>query len=135
VRLAAGNENERRHLLPLLDALQRRGIVPGELWADRGYHSAQLESELRQRGIEPRISQPRQKGEPIPAGSSVRQVWRGKKKVLKTRDPQARQRWPIERTNAWLRSKRRINTRRDRKPETYQAFLQLGMILILARAF
>ena len=135
VRLAAGNENERRHLLPLLDALAGRGIRPGELWADRGYHSAQLERELRSRGIEPRISRPRTAGQPIPAGTPVRLVWRGKKRRLRTADPLARQRWPIERTNAWLRNRRRIATRRDRKPENYEAFLQLAMILILARSF
>ena len=135
VRLAAGNENERRHLLPLLDELLARGIQPQQLWADRGYHSAQLEQALRERGIEPRISQPRKRGQPIPAGTPTRQVWRGKKKTLKTGDPLARYRWPIERTNAWLRALRRINTRRDRKPDNYLAFLQLGMILILVRAF
>ena len=135
MRLAAGNENERRHLLPLVDALAERGIQPRELWADRGYHSAALEQALRERGIEPRISQPRRKGDPIPAGTPVRQVWRGKKRVLKTRDPQAHQRWPIERTNASMHNRRRINIRRDRNPEIYEAFLQLAMILILTRAF
>jgi Transposase DDE domain len=135
VRLAAGNENERRHLLPLVDALAARGIRPRELWADRGYHSAQLERELRQRGIEPRISRPRRAGQPIPAGTPVREVWRGKKRRLKTPDPQARHRWPIERTNAWMRNRRRVATRRDRKPETYEAFLQLTIILILSRSF
>jgi transposase InsO family protein len=84
--VAAGNENERRHLLPLVDELLARGIQPGQLWADRGYHSAQLEQQLRERGIEPRISQPRKPGQPIPNGTPVREVWRGKKKVLKTGD-------------------------------------------------
>src|SRR3954453_11314902 len=50
-------------------------------------------------------------------------------------DPQARQRWPVERTNAWLKAKRRIATRRDRKADNYLAFLQLGMLLILAGHF
>ena len=118
-----------------MDALAERGIQPHELWADRGYHSAALEQALRQRGIEPRISQPRRKGDPIPAGTPVRQVWRGKKRVLKTADAQAHQRWPIERTNAWLRNRRRINIRRDRNPQIYEAFLQLAIILILTRAF
>ena len=135
VRLAAGNENEQRHLLPLLDALAARGIRPRELWADRGYASAALEQALRERQIEPRISKPRRPGEPIPTGTPVQEVWRGKKRRLKTRDPQARHRWPVERTNAWLKAKRRIATRRDRKPDNYLAFLQLGMILILTRSF
>jgi transposase len=135
VRLAAGNENERRHLLPLLDALAAAGLRPHELWADRGYASAALEQALRERQIAPRISQPRRAGAPIPAGTPTRAVWRGKKRQLRTADPQARHRWPIERTNAWLKAKRRIATRRDRKATNYLAFLQLGMILILAKAF
>jgi len=135
VRLAPGNENEQRHLLPLVDALAERGIRPGELWADRGYASAALEQALREREIEPRISKPRRAGEPIPPGTPTRSVWRGKKRRLKTRDPQARHRWPVERTNAWLKAKRRIATRRDRKPDNYLAFLHLGMILILVKSF
>jgi transposase len=135
VRLAAGNENEQRHLLPLVDELLAHGIKPDELWADRGYHSSALEQALRARSIEPKISRPRRPGEPIPPGTPTREVWRGKKRRRTTRDPQARQRWPIERTNAWLKAKRRIATRRDRKPENYLAFVQLAMILILIRSF
>ena len=133
VRLAAGNENERRHLLPLLDALARRGIQPGELWADRGYDSKQLEHALRARQIEPRISKRRRAGDPLPPGPPGREVWRGRKRQPKTPDPLTRQRWPVERTNAWLKAKRRIATRRDRKADNYLAFLHLGMILILTR--
>lgn len=135
VRLAAGNENERRHLLPLVDALAARGIQPGELWADRGYASQALEQALHERGIEPRISKRRSRGEPIPAGTPTREVWRGRQKRLRTPDPLARHRWPVERTNAWLKAKRRIATRRDRKADNYLAFLHLGMLLILARSF
>jgi transposase len=135
VLLAAGNENERRHLLPLVDQLLARGIKPDELWADRGYHSSALEQALRDRGIEPKISRPRRAGEPIPPATPTKVVWRGKKKRVKTPDPLAPKRWPIERTNAWLKARRRIATRRDRKPENYLAFLQLAMILILIRSF
>ncbi len=135
MRLAAGNENEQRHLLPLLDALAGRGIQPAELWADRGYSSRTLEQALRERQIEPRISQPRRRGQPIAAGTPTHTVWRGKKRRLKTRDPQARYRRPVERTNAWLKAKRRIATRRDRKADNYLAFLHLGMIVILTRSF
>jgi transposase len=133
--LAAGNENEQRHLLPLVDELRARGIQPRELWADRGYAASRLEQALRERRIEPRISKPRRRGQPIPAEEIVGEVWRGKKRRIKTRDPQARHRWPVERTNAWLKARRRIATRRDRKPENYLAFLQLAMILILVRSF
>ena len=133
--LAAGNENEQRFLLPLVDRLIARGLWPDEVWADRGYDSPRLEQALRERGIEPKISKKRRPGEPIPAGTPTREVWRGKKRRLKSPDPHARHRWPIERCIAWLKQLRRIATRRDRKPENYLAFLQLGMILILARSF
>jgi transposase len=109
--------------------------VPKECWADRGYASNALEQEIRERGIQPCISQPRRRGQPIPEGTKTREVWRGKKRQLKTSDPQARHRWPIERTNSWLKAKRRIATRRDCKADNYLAFLHLGMILILARSF
>jgi hypothetical protein len=85
--------------------------------------------------IEPRISKRRRAGDPIPAGQVSREVWRGKKRRLATRDPQGRHRWQIERTNAWLKAKRRIATRRDVKDENYLAFLRLGMIHVLATSF
>jgi transposase len=135
VSLSAGNENEQRHLLPLVDQLLARGICPAELWADRGYAAKAIDEALRERQIEPRISKPRRAGEPIPAGTATVEVWRGKQRRTKTRDPQARHRWPVERTNAWLKARRRIATRRDVKPDNYLAFLHLGMILILARSF
>ena len=117
----------------MIDALLERDLRPGEVWADRGYDSSQLEQALRERAIEPRISKRRRPNQAIPSNSLTREVWRGKHRRLKTRDPQARHRWPIERTNAWLKAKRRIATRRDRKADNYLAFLHLGMILILTK--
>jgi transposase len=135
ILLSAGNENEQHYLLPLLDKLRQRKIRPRQLHADRGYYSQRHEQALAERGIDCRISRPRRKGEPIPAGSQTREVWRGKKRRVKTTDPSAPERWQIERTNAWLKALRRIATRRDRKPDNYTAFLHLGMIVILLRAF
>jgi transposase len=134
-RVAAGNENEQRHLLPLLDQLAQRDHTPAELWADRGYHAQQLLEQLKERGIEPHISKPRRGSDPIPPGTPTRTIYRGRQKRIKTSDPLARHRWPVERTNAWLHNFRRIATRRDRKASTYLAFVQLGMIVILTRAF
>ena len=135
IRLSGGNENERAHLIPLIEALSQRGIVPDEVWADRGYASKQLSLELLERGIAPRISQPRRPGDPIPPGTPTREVWRGKKRITKTTDPLARHRWPVERTNSWLKAKRRIGTRYDVKDHNYLAFLHLGMLQILTTSF
>jgi len=52
-RLSAGNENERRHVIPLLDSLAARGIHPGQLWADRGYDSRELERQLEEGASSP----------------------------------------------------------------------------------
>ncbi len=135
ILLSAGNDNEQRYLIPLLDELAKHGIVPDELWADRGYASQRHEAELAARGIRSQISQPRRPGEPIPEGTPTRVVYRGKKRVVKSADPKARHRWPVERCIAWLKSLRRIATRRDRKASNYLAFLRLGMIIVLLRAF
>lgn len=135
MRLSAGNQSERHYLLPLVDGLLERGITPAELWADRGYDSGELERELRARGLEPHISKRRRPGQPVEPGNLIGEVWRGRRRSAKTRDPQAPQRWPVERTNAWLKARRRVATRRDRKPDNYLAFIQLAMALILIRSF
>lgn len=121
--------------MPLVDRLARQGIHPDEVWADRGYDSTENRQGLLDREIDPQISQRRRPGQPIPPGSPTREVWRGRKRYLKTPDPNGRHRWPVERTNAWLKSRRRIATRHDRKDDNYLAFLRLAMILILARSF
>ena len=135
MRLSAGNQSERHYLLPLVDGLLERGITPAELWADRGYDSGELERELRARGLEPQISKRRRPGQPVEPGNLIGEVWRGRRRSAKTRDPHAPQRWPVERTNAWLKARRRVATRRDRKPDNYLAFVQLAMALILIRSF
>ena len=135
IRLAAGNENERRHLLPLIDALESRGIRPRELWADRGYDSRPLREALRERRITPHISERRRSRDPIPPEVQGRMIRRGGRRTQRALDPQARHRWPVERTNSWLKSCRRVAVRRDRKASNYLAFLHLAMILILVRSF
>lgn len=133
--LSAGNEHEGRFLVGLIDTLATRGVYPAEVWADRGYDSEALRSALRERAIEPCISRRRARGRPIAPEAPQREVWRGRKRHVKVPDEKARERWPVERTNAWLKAKRRIATRRDRQADNYLAFLHLGMIVILARAF
>jgi hypothetical protein len=48
----------------------------------------------------------------------------------KQRDHLGRHRWPIERTNAWLASYRRLLIRRDRRADIHQAFYTLACCLI-----
>jgi len=134
VRLGPGNENERAHLLPLVDALTEAGYRPGEVWADRGYCSDPLRAELTARNITPQISRRRRPGDPLGPGQTSRPGTRGRKRVTRTNDPQARHRWVVERTNAWLRRFRRLTIRTEPNSKVYLAYLTIALILILGRA-
>jgi len=134
IRLGPGNENERAHLLPLIDALRDHGYQPREVWADRGYCSEPLRHALAARGIEPKISKRRRAGEPLLPGQSSRKGSRGRAKVTRTSDPLARHRWVVERTNAWLRRYRRLTIRTEPNSAVYLAYLTLALLTILTRA-
>ena len=128
IRVGAGDENERRQLLPLLDQLLARRIRPAELWADRGYDGEQLRAAIRQRGVTPVISRRRRRGEP--AASDATTIERGGRRVARSRDPNARHRWPVERTNSWLRNWRRVATRWERHPDYWLAVLQAAAAMV-----
>lgn len=134
VRLGPGNENERAHLLPLVDLLRAAGYRPQQVWADRGYCSRALREQLQAREILPQISERRRQGEPPRPGQRARLGTRGRRRVLRTSDPLARHRWVVERTNAWLRRFRRLSIRTEPDSRVYLAYLTLALVLILARA-
>jgi transposase len=129
VRVGPGNENERRQLLPLLDDLLARQIVPVELWADRGYDGRVLRDQVRARGVEPVISVRRRRSDPPPPAGSPSSL-RGNRRRAKPRDPFGRHRWPVERTNGWLRNWRRVSTRWERHPDYWLAVLQAAAALV-----
>ena len=134
MRLGPGNENERAHLLPLVDGLVAAGYRPAEVWADRGYCSDALRAALSERGITPQISKRRRAGEPPGPGQTTRLGTRGRKRVLRTSDPLARRRWVVERTNAWLRRFRRLTIRTEPDSRVYLAYLTIALVVVLARA-
>lgn len=135
VTISAGNANEQRFLLPLVDRLRHDQLTPHEVWADRGYWAAGIRQGLSDRQIEPMISRRRNPGEAIPPGTPTRTTNRGRRQRIKPADPLGRHRWQIERTNAWLHGFRRVHIRRDEKLANYHAFVTLAMSLILARQF
>ena len=110
------------HALAVVDAVpclrvRRRGREnrPTRLLADRGYDADWLRDALRERGITPLIPRKRKPG------------------TGRSRDAQARHRWPIERTNAWLHNQRRLNPRWEQRDDLYLAFAQLAAALILCQ--
>ena len=64
----------------------------------------------------------------------IGQVWRGRRRRAKTRDPLGRHRWPVERTNGWLRNWRRVATRWERRADLWLAVIQLAAALTIYRA-
>lgn len=85
---------------------------PRIVQGDRGYSSRAHQQWLRQRGIQPRLSQQK-----APHGSGLGQT-----------------RWVVERTIAWLHQFRRLRLRYDRQALMHEAFLQLAISLICWRA-
>jgi transposase len=129
-RIGPGNENERRQLLPLLDELLERERRPEQLWADRGYDGKRLRRQVRLRGVEPVISYRRHRGDPEPAAATAT-VYRGGRRRPKTVDPHGRHRWPVERTNSWLRNWRRVATRWERRPDYWLAVIQTAAAMVV----
>jgi transposase len=102
------------------------------LWADRGYDGAELRRQLRERGIEPMISErSRHRGQPVEPG--MPSVLRANRRRPRRRDPLGRKRWAVERTNSWLRNWRRVATRWERRPELWLAVIQVAAAMTIYR--
>ena len=80
------------------------------VFADRGYDAESNRALCRSFGAEPHIHKRRQ-----PSGSGLGQ-----------------QRWPVERSNAWLLENKRLALRYDRRGFIVQALLQTACILLVA---
>lgn len=93
-------------LVPLVEQIDHRRI--GVLYADRGYSSKRRWQELDRLGVSHSIPGRRQAN-----GSGL-----------------GRYRWVVERTFAWLHTRRRLLVRTDRRHEIHQAFLDLTCALI-----
>jgi hypothetical protein len=115
--------------LPLLDELLARGHTPAELWADRGYDGAELRHQIGLRGIRPVISKRRRAGDPV--AEDTPSIRRANRRRPRPRDPNGRYRWPVERTNSWLRNWRRVATRWERRQDHWLAVIQIAAAITL----
>jgi IS5 family transposase len=80
---------------------------PAKLHADKAYDAAEQRSEVRRRGITPRIARH--------GVESAERLGR---------------RWGVERTHSWLNRFRRLKIRYERRGDIHLAFLHLGCALI-----
>jgi IS5 family transposase len=84
---------------------------PAKLHADKAYASRKNRTELRRRGIKPRIARP----------------------GIESKQRLGRHRWVMERSLAWLSRQRRLRVRDERREDIHAGLLTLGCCLILFR--
>jgi transposase len=75
------------------------------------------------------VSYRRRRGQPSPKPTAGI-VYRGGRRRPKTIDPHGRYRWPVERTNSWLRNWRRVSTRWERNPDYWLAVIQAAAAIV-----
>lgn len=122
VKLARGNVHDLDLAAGTIDRIRVGNKTrPGTVLADKGYDSRTFRRKLRQRGIKANIPERlydhrRKIGRPPNYDSEL-----------------GKQRFVVERTNAWLKSFRRLHFRFDRTLPMFKALVQLACIVICVR--
>lgn len=110
--LAPANRHDSVLLAATLDKVEQAGPLPDdiEIHLDAGYDSKKTRDELARRSMRGEIAH---KGDKAP--------------------PQAGQRWPVERTNAWHNSFHRLQRCYERKENVINAFFDIADTIITLR--
>ena len=120
--LAPGERHDAPLALPTINRLRvGQRTRPDLLLADKGYDSVTIRRALRRRGIKTNIPERqfqhrRKRGRPPQYGRDI-----------------GKQRYVGERTNAWLKSYRRVHFRYDVTLVSFRAFLLLACVVICVR--
>lgn len=122
VKLAAGNVADVDLATATINRIRiGKRTRPGVVLADKGYDSTKLRRKLRKRGIKANIPERRY--------SHRRKIGRPP-----NYDPVlGKSRYSVERTNAWMKSFRRIHFRFDRTLPMFRSWVQLACIIICLR--
>jgi transposase len=112
---------ETKLLLPTLKTVKVPGSdkKPERLVADKGYDSNEVREALEDRGIEP----------VIPARKNNKKATHQDGRCLR----RYRNRWIVERTNAWIQNFRRLTIRYERRIDIYRSLVHMGCALIVLR--
>lgn len=121
VEIAAANQHEVHLIEPLLD----RAVVslPAQrppLVYDKAADSDKLRDRLEEAGIE--LICPHRSSRVRPARQDRRRL-RGK------------DRWRVERLNAWLKNLRRVRIRDEIRPDLYHAFASIACLFTILKTF
>ena len=120
VLVASASPAEVKLAEPVLGARITR-YPPERLVADKAYDSNALRARMRDAGIDLIV--------PHRAGRVSRSLQDGRK--LR----RYRNRWKVERLNAWLQNSRRLVTRYEYKPENFLGFVHLACMRILLKRY
>ena len=123
ISVTSAKESEREQVLPLLESIHiQTGEVgrprhnPKNLATDKGYDSKELRKMLRKKGIRPEIP---------------KRIWRNRKQQKGRKLQKKVERYVVERTFSWYQRKfRRLVVRWERKSNIFEAFVDLGFIMI-----
>lgn len=116
VVFASGNTHDMPLAIPTI--INNTVGKPEIILADKGYDSDKLRLKLEQNGINTNIA--------------VRNI-KGRKIAINYNIPLGKMRFKIERTNAWIKSFRRLHFRFDVTFASFQALTYLGLIVICLR--
>ena len=123
VSVTSAKGSEREQVLPLLNSITiQTGEVgrpksnPKNIAADKGYDSKELRKNLRQKGIRPEIP---------------KRIWKNRKQPKGRKLQKKVERYVVERTFSWYQRKfRRLVVRWERKSNLFEAFVDLGFVMI-----
>lgn len=122
IKTATGNTADVDLAVPTIKKIKiGQKTRPSMVLADKGYDSTEFRRSLRKRGISGNIPE--------------RQYDHRRKKGRPPKyDPVlGKSRYSVERTNAWMKSFRRVQFRYDRTIPMFKAFVQLACIVICVR--
>lgn len=112
---ASGNRHDMPMAIPTV--VNNPVRKPDTLLADKGYDSDKFKAKLKQLGISPNIPRRNIKN----------------RKVDSYNTPLGKMRFKVERTNAWIKSFRRLHFRFDYTLKSFQALTYLALIVICLR--
>ncbi len=119
IRIESASPHEVKLASDAIKAVQTKK-KPERVIGDKAYSSQTLRAQLDKQGIELIAPDKENYKNKIQDGRKLRRY---------------KNRWKIERLNAWLQNFRRLTVRWEYKAENYLSFLTLGACLLLLRHF
>jgi transposase len=121
VSISPGNHHEGTKVIPMLEGMRAGGMrKPRRLHADTNYDTPLLRYYLRRKHVVANIP------------SRVKRRRRGRPRLF-DREALRKIRYTVERFFSWIKSFRRIDSRYDRRADSFMGFIRIACSLILMK--